>query len=90
MNITMFLTLHKQCIGTTFDVHDTQYWCNINNPTDKYQNFTNNISRKDSEERELHITNTIINKRKEWYDIFVVYGEYHAIVQQLALQHFCK
>ena len=81
--------IHTRLFGTPFDPMDAEHRKKLDNPTLHYS-VTNDISRKSDDVRERSITGNIISKRQEGYDIFVVYGESHAIIEEKALREFCR
>jgi hypothetical protein len=68
--------IHAKYFTFPFDINDIKHRQNINNPT-LHGSFTNDISRKDTDLREVMIVSNIVDKWNLDYDVFIVYGSSH-------------
>lgn len=77
--------MHKQIFGKEFDLNDKEYIAKIPSPSFK-ESRINEIARKSSTIRNIAILDCIEKYWMEGYNIFVVYGANHAVMQEQAIK----
>lgn len=80
---------HRYIFGKELDLADTAFIAKIPNPIYDESNI-NNIARASSTIRNITILHNIENYWQEGYNVFVVYGASHAVMQERALKHVEK
>lgn len=77
--------MHKQIFGKEFDLNDKEHIAKIPSPSFEMSKI-NEIARKSSTIRNIAILDCIEKYWLEGYNIFVVYGANHAVMQEQAIK----
>lgn len=81
--------VHRDIFGKDFDLSDKDFISKISNPTYNISRI-NEIARRSSDVRNLAILDHIEKYWREGYNIFVVYGASHAVMQEPAIKSLVR
>ncbi len=89
LDLNVVESLHKRHFKQPFAPSNENFFYSITNPAEEYS-IINEVCRKASIFRDIHIVSSIENLIKMGKNIFIVYGGTHAIMQEPAIRKIWK
>jgi len=87
--LTTLKETHQKLFGTALNLHDLEHFNRASDPV-HISSASNEVARATSILRDTYILQVTEEKWREGKDLFIIYGQTHAVMQEPAIRHMIE